>query len=218
MLPLAIPLAFAAACSTHPVDRRKGQNPPPRPPLRSAIRSARRAQTNALDEHSTAPGFGPTHPTATTPCCPPCAYSTSVMPNHSRLDGSPRPAVGTAPPSISLSIGCARDYLGRPTSFFRQILSLLRLTTSLHLPPCLMSTPAIGHQDFHWYSASQPSPASWFSGARRRPSSVCALPLEQVPQHLLGAVELMSPSSKHLAHRSSPAPSSFCCQTVPPVS
>jgi hypothetical protein len=76
--------------------------------------------------------------------------------------------------------------------------------------------PAIGHRDFHWYSASQPSPASWFSGARRRPSSVCALPLEQVPQHLLGTVELMSPSSEHLAHRSSPAPSSFCCQTVPP--
>jgi hypothetical protein len=28
---------------------------------------------------------------------PPCAYSTSVMPNHSYLDSSPHPAIGMVP-------------------------------------------------------------------------------------------------------------------------
>jgi hypothetical protein len=216
MLPLTMPLAFADACSALLVDKAQGTKP-----TAQAASSLCHPFGTSRPDKRVGRALDRTWFRSRAPNChhsllPPCAYSTSVMPNHSRLNGSPRPAVGTVPPGISSSIGCARDYLGRPTSFFRQILSLLRLTTSLHLPPCLMSTPAIGHRDFHWYSASQPSPASWFSGARRRPSSVCALPLEQVPQHLLGAVELMSPSSGHLAHRSSLAPSSFCCQTVPP--
>jgi hypothetical protein len=53
-------------------------------------------------------------------------------------------------------------------------------------------------EDFQRHSVCPPSPASWFNGACRLPSLMCALPLELVPQHLLGAAELMSPSSGHL--------------------
>jgi hypothetical protein len=140
MLPLAMPLAFAAACSAHPVDKAQGT----KPTAQAASSLCHPFGTPRPDKH-VGRALDRTWFRSRVPNChhsllPPCAYSTSVMPNHSRLNSSPRPTIGTVPPSISSSIRCARDDLGRPTSFFRQILSLLRLTTSLHLPPCLMST------------------------------------------------------------------------------
>jgi hypothetical protein len=73
-------------------------------------------------------------------------------------------------------------------------------------PRCLLSARPSVIEDFRRHSVSPPSPASRFNGARQRPSSMCALPIEQVPRHLLSAAQLMPPSSGHLVDGSSPAP------------
>jgi hypothetical protein len=77
-------------------------------------------------------------------------------------------------------------------------------------PRCLLSAQPSVIEDFRRHSVSPPSPASRFNGARQWPSSMCALPIEHVPRHLLSAAQLMPPSSGHLVDGSSPAP--FSCR------
>jgi hypothetical protein len=86
-----MPLALAAACSTHPVDKAQGT----KPTAQTASLLCHPLGTSRLDKRAgRAPDF---HRTLLTPAPPPSAYSTSVTPNRSRLDGSPRPVVGAVP-------------------------------------------------------------------------------------------------------------------------